>query len=264
MSRISRSPGRNTRMSPGPSRDQLLTGVDDRLGLVADDGLALVVVVGLLDQRPVAHLDRVGPAGHLDDRRRRAVRLREVGREPLRVDRGRGDHDLEVGALRQQLLEVAEDEVDVEAALVRLVDDQGVVRREQPVVLELGQQDAVGHQLDQRVLAGPVGEPHLVADGAARLTETRAASSSAIRSATLRAAIRRGWVCPIIPCTPRPSSRQIFGSWVVLPEPVSPATTTTWWSRIAAAMSSRRWLTGSSSGSGSPAPAPGAPPPARG
>ena len=69
-----------------------------------------------------------------------------------------------------------------------------------------------------------------------------------MRSATVRAAIRRGWVCPISPRTPRPSSRQIFGSWVVLPEPVSPATMTTWWSRMAAAMSSRRWLTGSSSG----------------
>src|SRR6266508_2891826 len=36
-----------------------------------------------------------------------------------------------------------------------------------------------------------------------------------MRSATVRAAIRRGWVCPIMPSTPRPSSRQIFGSWVV-------------------------------------------------
>ena len=73
-------------------------------------------------------------------------------------------------------------------------------------------------------------------------------SSSAIRSATVRAAMRRGWVWPIWPAMPRPSSRQILGSWVVLPEPVSPATITTWWSRIAAAMSSLRWLTGSSSG----------------
>ena len=75
-------------------------------------------------------------------------------------------------------------------------------------------------------------------------------SSSAIRSATDRAAIRRGWVCPIrLPPDsgprPRPSSRQILGSWVVFPDPVSPATMTTWWSRIAAAMSSRRALTGS-------------------
>ena len=47
--------------------------------------------------------------------------------EALRVDRGRGDDDLEVGAGGQQPLEVAEDEVDVQAALVGLVDDQGVV-----------------------------------------------------------------------------------------------------------------------------------------
>ncbi len=53
-------------------------------------------------------------------------------------------------------------------------------------------------------------------------------SSSATRSATVRAAILRGWVCPIMPRTPRPSSRQIFGIWVVFPEPVSPATMTTW------------------------------------
>ena len=53
-------------------------------------------------------------------------------------------------------------------------------------------------------------------------------SSSAIRSATARAAIRRGCVWPIRPCTPRPASRQIFGSWVVFPDPVSPATITTW------------------------------------
>ncbi len=69
-----------------------------------------------------------------------------------------------------------------------------------------------------------------------------------MRSATVRAASRRGWVWPIIPSTPRPSSRQILGSWVVLPEPVSPATITTWWSRMAAAISSRRCETGSASG----------------
>ena len=73
-------------------------------------------------------------------------------------------------------------------------------------------------------------------------------SSSAMRSATVRAASRRGCVWPIAPRTPRPSSRQILGSCVVLPEPVSPATTTTWCSAIAARRSSRRALTGSSGG----------------
>ena len=69
-----------------------------------------------------------------------------------------------------------------------------------------------------------------------------------MRSATVRAAMRRGWVCPMVPVMPRPSSRQILGIWVVFPEPVSPATMTTWWSRMAAAISSRRAETGSCSG----------------
>src|SRR5918998_953309 len=66
-----------------------------------------------------------------------------------------------------------------------------------------------------------------------------------------------------MPFTPRPSSMQILGICVVLPEPVSPATITTWWSRIAAAMSSRRGLKGGAAGvetwggRGPPAGAPG-------
>jgi hypothetical protein len=65
-------------------------------------------------------------------------------------------------------VQVSEDEIDVQAALVRLVDDQRVVAQQPPVVAHLGQQDAVGHELDQRVLAGRVGETDLVADNAAR------------------------------------------------------------------------------------------------
>ena len=50
-----------------------------------------------------------------------------------------------------------------------------------------------------------------------------------MRAANARAASRRGWVCAISPARPRPSSRQYCGSWVLLPEPVSPATIRTWW-----------------------------------
>ncbi len=75
---------------------QLLDRVDDRLGLVADDRLALLVGLGEGDQRAVADLDRVGAAGHLDHGRV------EVLGEPLHVDRRAGDDQLEVGALRQQ------------------------------------------------------------------------------------------------------------------------------------------------------------------
>ncbi len=87
----------------------------------------LVLRVG--HQRPVADLHRIGPAGDLDDRRRGARGRREVPGEPLGVDRRRGDDDLQVRPRGQQAAQVAEDEVDVEAALVRLVDDQRVRSR---------------------------------------------------------------------------------------------------------------------------------------
>jgi hypothetical protein len=70
-------------------------------------------------------------------------------------------------------------------------------------------------------------------------------SSSPRREAIERAAIRRGCVCPIIPRTPRPTSKQIFGNCVDFPLPVSPHTTTTGCSRIAVPISSRRPTTGS-------------------
>ena len=65
--------------------------------------------------------------------------------------------------------EVAEQEVDVEAPLVGLVDDDRVVLAQVPVALELGEQDAVGHQLDPALPRGAVGEAHLVADQVAEL-----------------------------------------------------------------------------------------------
>ena len=151
-------------MSPAVSAQQLVDRVLDRLGLVALDRLALLVVVRLLEQRAVAHLDRVGAPGDLDDRRGSALRVGEVLGEALGVDGRRGDHDLEVGTSRQQPLEVAEQEVDVEAALVGLVDDQRVVALQITVALQLGEQDAVGHHLDAALLRRTVGEPHLVAD----------------------------------------------------------------------------------------------------
>ncbi len=53
---------------------------------------------------------------------------------------------------------------------MRLVDDQGVVAQQPRVMLHLGEQDAVGHELDQSVVARRVGEADLVADCAPRLS----------------------------------------------------------------------------------------------
>ena len=207
-------------------------GVADSLGLAQHPAPSL-------SSRAVPDLDGEGSARDLDDRG-----VVEVFGESLSVDRGRRDDDLEVGTFGKQLFEVAEQEVDVEAALVGFVDDDHRVGREQSVVLHLGQQHPVGHQLDGGALRHVVGEPHLVADE----LPTSVPSSWETRSAIDRAAIRLGWVWPIQPCSASPSSRHIFGSWVLFPEPVSPATITTWLSRIASRSSVFRSEIGSSGG----------------
>src|ERR1700722_3393116 len=73
-------------------------------------------------------------------------------------------------------------------------------------------------------------------------------SSSATRRETDSAAKRRGWVHAIRPAKPRPAARHILGIWVDLPDPVSPARITTWFSWIAAVISSARAVIGSSGG----------------
>ena len=146
-----------------PLGRQLADRVEDRLGLVALDRLALLVVLRQLQQRAVADLDGVRTTRDLDHRGP------EVRGEAVDVDRGAGDDHLEVRPARQQPPEVAEQEVDVEAALVGLVDDDRVVLAQVAVALQLGQQDAVRHQLDPARAAGAVGEAHLVADDVAEL-----------------------------------------------------------------------------------------------
>ena len=108
-------------------------------------------------KRSITCLHRIAAARYLND-----GRTAEEIREALRVDRGRRDDELEVGASRQQSLEDPEQEIDIETALVRLVDDQRVVSAQQAVALQLLEQDPVRHHLDARLPAGPVREPHLV------------------------------------------------------------------------------------------------------
>ena len=221
-------PGQEHQDVARPLAHQLADRLDDAGGLV-------------VDELAVADLDRVHPTGHLDDRR-----VVEVPREALRVDGRRRDDDLEVRPARQQLLEVAEDEVDVEAALVCLVDDDRVVATQHPVPLDLGEQDAVGHDLDQRAAARAVGEPDLVADDVAELGAELL--GDALGDAAGRDPPRLG----VADHGARTGHGRARGrSWAAgwsCRCPVSPATITTWWSLIAAAMSSRRCETGSSSG----------------
>ena len=115
-------------------------------------------------ERTVAYFHREQTPRHLDH-----GRAREVIREALGIDR-RGSHDhFQVRAARQQLLEVAEQKIDVEAALMRLVDDDRVVLAQIRIGLRLGEQDAVGHQLDIGVGTRAIGEADLETDRAAQL-----------------------------------------------------------------------------------------------
>ncbi len=124
--------------------------------------------IALLVRLGVAQLHRISAALHQQDRRgdHRTVRPRrgEMEGQLVRVQRCRGDDQLEFGPARQQAPQPAEQEVDVEAALVRLVEDDGVVGQQLAVALQLGQQDAVGHQLDQRALRHAPVEARLIAD----------------------------------------------------------------------------------------------------
>ena len=113
------------------------------------------------DGRVVDEGDREHRRLDLDDRA-----LAEVLGEDLGVDRRRGDDDLELGPRLEDALEEPEDEVDVEAPLVGLVDHDDAVAREGRVELHLLEEDPVGHDLDGRRVARLVLEAHLVADEA--------------------------------------------------------------------------------------------------
>ena len=114
--------------------------------------------------RPPAQLHRMAAPFHLDHRR-----TAEMLREARGVQRGRSDDELEIGPSLQQALQITQQEIDVEAALVCLVQHQRVVRRQGAITLGLGQQDAVGHELDQRTLAHLLVEAHLETDQRADL-----------------------------------------------------------------------------------------------
>ena len=126
--------------------------------------LHLQAQLALFRRRPVVDVHREGAPGHLEHRR--AV---EMGGEAFMVDGRRGDDDFQVRAARQQLLQIAEQKIDVQAALVGLVDDQGVVLMEVAVLLDFAEQHAVGHQLDQGVVTNLLTEADLVTHQAADL-----------------------------------------------------------------------------------------------
>ena len=111
-----------------------------------------------LRRRAVAHFDGVAPSRHLDDRG-----VAEKGGESAGIDGGGAHDNRQVAAPAHETLEMTEQHVDVEAALVRLVDDDGAVFTKSRVRLDFGEQNAVGHELETAAPRNPTIETHLVA-----------------------------------------------------------------------------------------------------
>ena len=158
-----------------PTALRLIDRIDDRIEQVAPLALARWRALArtrrrlrpflriFVLHRAVMHGDRIQAARHLDHRRRLACGVGKVAGKAVGIERRRGHDHLEIGPFGQQRAQIAEQEVDVQAALVRLVDDQGVIGGEQRVGLSLSQQNAVGHQLDMAGCGELVGEADLVA-----------------------------------------------------------------------------------------------------
>ena len=151
VSRMSRSPGRKTRTSP-------VAGVGGGGARGGGHGGGQVVRVR---RRTVADVDREEPAGDVHD-----GGVEERG-ELRGVHRRGRDDDLEVAAAREEAREDAEEEIDVEGALVRLVHDDRVVGPEERVGARLGEEDAVRQELDARLRAERPRVAVAVADEAA-------------------------------------------------------------------------------------------------
>ena len=126
--------------------------------------LAADAVLGVRIRRvDIVSLDGKSAARHLDN-----GGVVEVAGKAVDVNGCGGNYHLEVRPLRQQALEVTQQEIDVQAAFVSLVDDDGVVGFKQPVALDFREQNTIGHELDRAGGGYLVSKAHLVADQAAK------------------------------------------------------------------------------------------------
>ena len=151
----------------------------DRIGDAADGVNLLFARSIVIHERLIADLHRISAAGDFDNRRGACARF-EMLREPRGVNGGAGDNEPQVGPLGKDAVQAAEEEIDIKGPLVGFVDDDGVVLVESAVGLRFRQQHAVGHHLDQRLIARLIGKADFVAHelAAGRAKLFRQASSN--------------------------------------------------------------------------------------
>ncbi len=91
-------------------------------------------------------------------------RIIEKARHALDLQRRGGDDQLKIGPARQHALHHAQEQVDVERALVRLIHDDGVIAPQQGIRGEFREQQTVGHQYQARGRRHLVGEANSKSD----------------------------------------------------------------------------------------------------
>ena len=84
--------------------------------------------------------------------------------KPGGVNSGRSDDDFKVGTSWQQLLEITQQEVDVETALVSLVNDDGVIGAQVAIMRDPSEKHAVCHDGQSGVRGSAAGKADLIAD----------------------------------------------------------------------------------------------------
>ena len=85
-------------------------------------------------------------------------------RKPLRLNRRRRDDDFQIRPLDCELLHVAQQKIDVEAAFVCFVDDQRVVFPQPAIAMRFSKQYSVGHHFHKGTVIGVIVETNLVTD----------------------------------------------------------------------------------------------------
>ena len=116
-----------------------------------------------MQRRQIVQVHRVGTPFHLHD----GGAVEEFGESPC-VQRSGADHQLQVRPPVQQELEISKQKVDVQAAFVSLVQDQGMVLAQVRIMLSFRQQDAVRHEFQTRIRSRLFFKPHLVPHQAAQ------------------------------------------------------------------------------------------------
>ena len=108
-----------------------------------------------------AHFDRKRSARHHDDGRRSLAGSKMVGKS-IGINGGGCDHHFQIRPPWQNLTQVAQQKINVEASFVGFVNDQCVISLKQRVILGFSQQNAIGHEFHRGILRQTVLKTHLV------------------------------------------------------------------------------------------------------